>query len=139
MISSCEKLAQIFFALDHTQYARWLPVFIQDLKVLSVENPSLYAQLSEHMYVCTSNAEFSDIAFDHKHEQMNKEIRSTSGFINLVNKEDQDFLRKLEVCCPEINQFLSEIGTEDVKIPKHKEQTASFVQNFVQDCQRLYS
>ena len=67
------------------------------------------------MSVCTSNAEFSDIAFDHKHEQMNKEIKSTCGYINLVYKEDHDFLRKLEVCCPEINQFLSEIGTDDVR------------------------
>jgi hypothetical protein len=121
--------------LDHTQYARWLPVFVQDLKVLSVEYSSLFAQLLENMPVCTSNAKFSDIAFDHKYEQMNKEIKSTCGYIYLVYKEDHDFFRKLDVCCPEINQFLSEIGTDDVRYQNTENKLPSFVQKFVQDCQ----
>jgi hypothetical protein len=139
MMSSCERLAEIFFALDHTQYARWLPVFIQDLKVLSVENPSVFAELSTNMSVRTSQANFSDIAFDHEHEQLKKVIKSTSGYINLVNKEDHDFHRKLEMCCPEINHFLTEVGIDSAKVPKHKEEAASFVQKFIKDCQNVYS
>ena len=93
MISSLEKLVEIFFALDHTKYSRWLSVFIQDLKLLSVKNPQLFSYLSKNMSACTSSADFSSMAFDQRHEQLNKEIKATGGYINAVNREDHEFLR----------------------------------------------
>ena len=35
-VNTLEETAPWVFALDHTNYARWLPVFIEDLKRLSV-------------------------------------------------------------------------------------------------------
>ena len=53
-----------------------------------------------------SIAPYSKIAFDQKHEQNNKTINSESGYINMVNMEDKEYLRKLEICFPEIHAFL---------------------------------
>ena len=45
--SSCAKklvqhlLRVSFFALNHTNYARWLPVHIRDMEFLDKENPSI--------------------------------------------------------------------------------------------------
>ena len=105
MICSSDRLAGNFFALDHIPYTRYISVFIQDLKVLSVENPELYEELTKNMSACTSSSNFSNMAFDQKHEQNHKEIKSTSGYINLVNNEDREFLRKLEMCSPEMRYF----------------------------------
>ena len=45
------------------------------------------------------------MAYDQKHEQNNKAIKATSGYINLVHKEDKSFLRKLELCSSENFQY----------------------------------
>ena len=39
MISALEQLIPLFFALDHTHYARWASVFLQDLKELKWKQP----------------------------------------------------------------------------------------------------
>ena len=68
-------------------------MFIQDLEVLSVGNPKLFSELMQHLSVRCSHLEFSKMAYDQCHEQI-KTIKSTSGYINLVNKEDKEFFTK---------------------------------------------
>ena len=82
--------------------------FVQDLKVISVQNPVLFNQLSQNISVASTNTLFSRMAYDQCHEQNNKEIKSSSGYINLINNEDTDFLRKVEICSPEFDTFLKE-------------------------------
>ena len=41
---ACAALAPWFFALNHTNYARWLPVHIRDMESLDKENPSVAAE-----------------------------------------------------------------------------------------------
>ena len=31
MVTTLQKLVPLFFSLDHQNYARWIPIFIQDL------------------------------------------------------------------------------------------------------------
>ena len=82
--TTLKKVLELCFALDHSNYERWLSVFVQDLQVAYGDNPELFSQLSSHISVTTTNAKFSRIAYDHKHEKNNKCIKSTSGYINLV-------------------------------------------------------
>ena len=56
-----------------------------------------------------------------------------------MNREDREFLRKLEMSCVEINHFLSEVDQHQEKTPTHKEQTVPFMKKFVKDCQKVYS
>ena len=69
--------------------------------------------------------QFSKIAFDQKHEHNNKEVKSSSGYINLANKEDLDFLRKLEIALPEMHSYLEEIEGKS-KALQHKECSTAF-------------
>ena len=107
LISCLKEAVPLCFALDHIHYSRWLSVFIQDLLVLSVENRDLFESLGKNLGVQTSNAGFSKIAFDQKHEMNNKAIESRNGYINLVNAKDSSFLRKIEVCSAEVHNLLS--------------------------------
>ena len=66
------------------------------------------------MSVTTTDAKFSKIAYDHKHEQIIKEIKSRGGCINLANKEDKTFLRKLELCSGEIHHYLENVENKEV-------------------------
>ena len=113
-LSSMEEAVPMAFAIDHYHYSRWLSVFIQDLKLLSIEDPHFLKTIGENVSVTTTDAKFSKIAFDHKHEQINKEIKSRSGYINLANKEDKTFLRKLELCSGEIHHYLENVENKEV-------------------------
>ena len=52
--------------------------------------------------------------FNQALEQNNKTIKAanTNGYINVVNQEKEKFLRMLEVCTPEIQEYLD--GFEDI-------------------------
>ena len=64
---------------------------------------------SGYFAVNTRGNDFSKIALDQAQEHNNKKIESTAGYIELVNRENKEFLRKLELCLPEIHQYLSAI------------------------------
>ena len=108
LISTLMKCVELCFSLGHIHYARWLSVFLQDLQLLKTEDENLYKQFRNHVSVTSSKEKFSKIAFDQIHEQNNKKIKATSGTINLVNKEDGTYMRKLEICNTEILQFLEQ-------------------------------
>ena len=38
-IEAIDQLIPWFFALDHMNYARWLPVYIRDMKELAIKHP----------------------------------------------------------------------------------------------------
>ena len=42
LLVSLKKLTVLFFALDRHHYSRWVPVFIQDLKMLKTSNTALF-------------------------------------------------------------------------------------------------
>ena len=137
-LSSMEKAVPLAFALDHYHYARWLPVFIQDLKLLSIEDPYLFKTIGENVSVTTTDAKFSKMAFDQKHEQMNKEIKSRSGYINLANKEDKTFLRKLELCSGEIHHYLENVECRKIS-SKHKEESPQFCKEYIKHCDQVFN
>ena len=142
MIGCCEKLAELCFPVDRLNYGCVLSMFLQDLKVLYVINPVLYNQLSENLSVVSTNIPFSRMAYDQCHEQDNKEIKSSSDYINLINNEDTDFLRKVEICSPEFDTFLKKYESRDMTKTgklKHKEQYGSFINKFLSDCKKLYA
>ena len=132
-------LLELRFALDHNNYVQWLSVFVQDLEVAYGDNPELFSQLSSHLSVTTTNAKFSRIAYDHKHENNNKCIMSTSGCINLVNKEDKSYLRKLEICLPVILPYMESCEGKVMKNHKHEKEMLSFSISYLTDVKRVSS
>ena len=136
LIGSLESFIPLFFALDHMHYARWCSVFVNDLKTLSEKFPQVHQQFTlGNFTVNTKGVKFSNIALDQAQEHNNKRIKSIGGYINLVNDGDKEFLRKLEVCIPEINQYLLE--PEPRSETKHKEVSENFVKKFISDCNKV--
>ena len=63
-----EALVPWCFALDHINYARWLPVHIRDLKSLP---DSIKEQFKKFWVVQKTSNKFSYISIDQAHEQNN--------------------------------------------------------------------
>ena len=138
LLGCLNDAVQLCFALDHIHYSRWLSVFIHDLELLSVENSDLFDSLENNLGVRTSKADFSKIAFDHKHEMNNRAIKSRSGYIDLVNKDDAAFLRKLEICSAEVHNLFEDLGNT-TEITKHKKESPKFNKTFVTHCNQIFS
>ena len=88
-IAALELIVPLFFSLDHIHYARWISVFLEDLKLLHVKMPALYKEFKQgHFVVNTRGNDFSKIAMDQAQEHNNKKIKASgSGYIDLVNTE----------------------------------------------------
>ena len=53
-----------FFALDHTQYSRWMPVFIQDFSALKRDHNETYKAFKKAFTVRKTNCVFSNMGID---------------------------------------------------------------------------
>ena len=142
LIASLKKALGLCFALDHYNYARWLSVFVQDLEVASVYHPddnnNLFRDISNHLSVKSTNSTFNGVSYDQKHENNNKYIKSTGGYIDLVNRDDKSQMRKLEICLPEVLQYLDRVEGKTKKT-KHKEELDTFSKKFVEDSRKVFS
>ena len=88
----------------------------------------------------TGGRPFSRIGFDHSHEHYNKRLKQE--YTGLLNKEDICFLEKLQLCLPEINEYLSNMDekfskADDETVEAHKEMTESFIKRFIDDIRKI--
>ena len=114
---------------------------IHDLKMLKVKDNELYRHFEAGFFtVMKSKTAFSKMAYDQCHEQNNKVMKSKSGIVDLLNKEDTAFLRRLELASPEIQEYLHEIeNVEDKQARPHKEASPTFVLKYIGDCRAVYN
>lgn len=78
-----EKLAHLFFALDHVNYVRWTPIHIRDMKCLPDSIRSEFDEQGHWVLSKTGNS-FSAIAIDQAHEQEYKKVKTTGGAVGLT-------------------------------------------------------
>ena len=72
-IESLKKLAPWMFALDHINYARWLPIHLRDMLILKHKHPEVCAAFQDGGFVAQpSDNPFSAISLDQAHEMNNK-------------------------------------------------------------------
>ena len=78
-----EQLTPLFFALDHTNYARWIPVHIKDMKSLP---ESIKREFKDHHHWVLSKTgkKFSSMPLDQVHEQENKMVKGSGGAVCLT-------------------------------------------------------
>lgn len=102
-VETLEVLVPWFFALDHTNYARWLPIHIRDMR-------SLPESIQGHMKTCwiisKSLNKFSSIPIDQAHEQNNAIVKGIGGAIGLT--ENPVAFRRWMVAGPEMARLLQE-------------------------------
>ena len=97
----------MFFALDHGNYARWLPVHLHDMRTLYLTNPAIYKEFNERYFVVSKNVrKFSSIPIDHAHEQNNKIIKGDGGAVGLT--ENSAGLARWMISSPEVSRTVQE-------------------------------
>lgn len=78
-----EELVPLFFALDHTNYARWVPIHIRDMKSLP-DSVRLEFQEHHHWVISKTGKKFSSMPLDQAHEQENKMVKGSGGAVGLT-------------------------------------------------------
>lgn len=74
------KIVPYLFALDHTNYSRYLPIHIRDNLNLETLHPSLWEKFMEGYFVVDKTGRrFSRIALDQAHEQLNAVMKGSGG------------------------------------------------------------
>ena len=88
-VQACDELCGWFHALDHTNYARWLPVHIRDMVELAEKHPEVHAEFMKGNFVVQKSArKFSLMAKDQAHEQSNKSLQAHGGAVGLYENPE---------------------------------------------------
>ena len=81
-VQACDKLCGWFHALDHTNYARWLPVHVRDMVVLADKHPTVHAEFMKGNFVVQKSArKFSLMAKDQAHEQSKEHMKASKSMV----------------------------------------------------------
>ena len=69
-VQTLTKIAPWMFALDHTNYSRWLPVHIRDMCELPVKHPKVFEQFNAGAFVVQKTRHtFSFLLWEGIHKQ----------------------------------------------------------------------
>ena len=125
-VETLKALVPWFFALDHQNYARWIPVHIRDMESLPA---SIHKEFEEHGHwvVAKTANRFSSIPIDQAHEQNNDLVKSSGGAVGLT--ENPSAFKKWMIAGPEqarlLKEFEQEYISEDGTKQQHHEEGMS--------------
>lgn len=140
-LDALAELAPWLFALDHTNYARWLPVHLRDMIGLPEKHPDVVVRFNAgHFTAKKTTRAFSAIALDQAHEQNNACVKGDGCAVGLT--ENPSALRRWMVAGPEVARVIAEFEassshqnkTQDMR---HHEQTESVQIKFLRDVRGL--
>ena len=137
-----EELTALFFALDHVNYSRWMPVHIRDMKSLP-NSIKVEFQERAHWVLSKTKNKFSSIPFDQAHEQENKIVKDSGGAVGLT--ENPAAFRRWMLSGPELGrlvtqfegEYLTHEDTDNVMNFEHHEYGLSSQQHFQKQVSRL--
>ena len=140
-LDALTELVPWFFALDHTNYARWIPVHLQDMAELANKHPDVFTEFSNgHFTVQKTKRMFSAIPLDQAHEQNNAYVKGDGGPIGLT--DNAYALKRWMVAGPEVARVIVEF--EDFNMhprnqeeTRHHEETPSVQNTFARDVRSL--
>ena len=131
-----QQLLPWFFALDRTNYARWLSIHVHDLLNLTKELPELAKEFMAGKFTISKSAHpFSAIAIDQGHEQNNKIVKGDGGLIGITDQNIN--IQRWLIAAPEIAKFIQNYEEQHgmCKSQKsiHQENNVSFQTKFEKD------
>ena len=100
-VNVLEELALLFFALDHVNYARWLPVHIRDMKSFPRRIKEEF-QIKGNWVISKTANTFSGILFDH--------VKGSGGCIGLT--ENPVAFRRWMLSEPELSRLRKQFERE---------------------------
>ena len=142
-LDALTELVPWFHALDHTNYARWIPVHLRDMAELSRMHPEVAKEFSDGKFtVRKTNRVFSAIAIDQAHEQNNAHIKGEGGAVGLT--DNPSALRCWMVAGPEVARVIEEFHDQQhhcggERDTCHYDQTPSVQAAFAKDVCSLVS
>ena len=72
------------FVLDHAHFARWMSVYLEDLKQIPSKYPTVFEEFKRGYFtVKNSNHLFSNIGADQARKQNNKLVKIDRGVIGI--------------------------------------------------------
>ena len=73
---------------DHTNYARWGPIYLTDMKNLESTAPAVYSEFMDGNFVVKMSKHFfNEVPADQATEWMNKMCKATGGIIGITRKD----------------------------------------------------
>ena len=143
-LSSTAAMIPHFFAMDRTNYARWMPIYLADMHKLEVRHPNVFKEFSAGNHsVSRSQQPFAEVWTDMALEQsINLDSKSKGGIVGISRREDaveRWFLTSHERAA--ITHSLKEMcGLHNYeRIGTHKEAGAARMKRDQKDIDRLVS
>ena len=116
-VDALTKIVPWFFSLDHTNYARWIPVHLRDMVTLKDVHPKVFAQFLKGNVVVKKTAHrFSAIAIGQGHEQNNAAVNDDVGAVGLTTNPAA--LKRWMVSGPEMARVIGEFEASTEKRKK---------------------
>ena len=82
-VAVLKELTPLFFALDHVNYSRWMPIHIRDMESLPDQIKDEFVNNS-HWVLSKTSKVFSAIPIDQAHEQENRIVKDSGGAVGLT-------------------------------------------------------
>ena len=106
-MQSLESLIKYFFAHDHLNYARLLPLYIYIMQQIEKYHPEIWAEFKNGNFCITKGvAGFTSIGPDHGIEQENRKLKVIGGIVGITQKEKS--LDKYFLIAPELSNLQNE-------------------------------
>ena len=143
-INSIDSLCLYFFALGHTNYARWVPVFPRDMAQLPKNHPEIYKEyMNKHFVVQRSHKKFSLMGLDQSQEHSIKFLKEDSGPKGLYGSDKTEEKMVIELSKAEVLRIIDDFeygsfGDESSQNNrKHPEGSVTEQKNFLDQLQCL--
>ena len=123
-VQVCDELCPWFHVMDHTNYARWVPIHVRDMVQLSEKHPDIYAEfLKGNFVIQKSSHKFSHIGKDQSHEQSNKSLQAHGGAAGLYENPEALTLFMLAGpdCARCVDEFDAVLDTPSLSTAHHEE------------------
>ena len=140
-VDALYRMLPWWFALNHTHYARWLPIHVRDMCELDKKAPEVAEAFKQGLFTVTKTTQrFSAIAIDQAHEQNNAMVKGDGGAVGLT--ENASALRRWMISGPEmarlVNEFEANIAPEAGSESRyHHEAQKNYQVAFHQDVKSL--
>ena len=88
-LESKEALIKYFFAHDHQNYARLLPLYLSTTQHTKTNHPELWQEFQRGKFcVSKSKVAFTAIAPDHALEQENRRLKVSGGIVGITQNNN---------------------------------------------------
>ena len=141
-LSSTAAMIPHFFAMDRTNYARWMPIYLADMHMLEERHPKVFHEFTAGNHsISRSQQPFAQVWTDMALEQsINLDSKSKGGIVGISRREDaveRWFLTSHERAA--ITHSLKEMcGLENYeRVGTHKEARAAQMKRDQEDIDRL--